>query len=67
MNQDRNPYNGFKCDRERRLALRARDVRIVATVLGKHMSIAATAIALAALGAPEHIVKAIAQAVRWWP
>lgn len=55
MKQDRNPYNGFKDDRERRLALLARDVRIVVT-----------AIALAYLGAPDHIVNAVAQAARWW-
>lgn len=67
MKQDRNPYNGFKSDRERRWALLARDVRIVATELGRHICIAATAIALAYLGAPEHIIKAVAQAVRWWP
>lgn len=54
MKNDRNPYNGFKNDRDRRLALLSRDVRIVAT-----------AIALAYLGAPEYIVKAVARAVLW--
>lgn len=55
MKNDRNPYNGFKNDRDRRLALLARDVRIVAT-----------AIALAYLGAPEQVVKAVVHVVPWW-
>lgn len=55
MKNDRNPYNGFKNDRERRLALRSRDVRIVVT-----------AMALAYLGVPGHVVKAVVSAVLWW-
>ncbi len=55
MKNDRNPYNGFKNDRDRRLALLSRDVRLFATAL-----------ALGYLGAPEHVVKAVVSALVWW-
>jgi hypothetical protein len=33
MQHNKNPYTGFKDDRERRLALRSRDIRLVAIAI----------------------------------